>query len=504
MRAFVQKPQGSERSLTARSRESVHTPLKAQSQRTSEADAFGSSGAPLDAAVRARYEPVLGWSLSDIRIHTGVRASASAERLNAEAYTVGRDIVFNSGNYKPHSPAGQRLLAHELAHTVQQRGRTRSAPLVGVSQPGDRAEREAESAAAALLVGRPPHLTAGSEPYAIYRVPKRADRFLPDEKAKLRQMGRGELNELIDQIIADNTSHVVRRETINGVEHIWEVKTLIVELSEQEQLEGASFGGAVTAEKLVPSPDGKSIRHQMGYILRGGRTSTIESALHELIHLRIMIDRGLPESERSSFYGGYSELNELTEVMPEAKFGPNQNFVEKANYGALPIVAGTSEKIRIVLRKIDAIRSFIGSQDAKAFAEFDSDPQLTPAALVEFITQEKYVSQTAAKATSAKGYAPSNDTVATRYARAVWGKFAGHLSDAAQKHLATAVGSSTMSELLDGLRLSLKNLFDALDQAVSQGKEALANPVTPPSNMPNPQIFESRPLGIDGKPVPLG
>lgn len=463
----------------------------------------GRSGVPLDAGIRARYEPLLKWSLGDIRIHTGMLASASAEKLNAEAYTVGRDIVFNTGNYRPDSSSGQALLAHELAHAVQQQGRMQSAAPLAVSRPGDRAEREAASAAAALLAGRSPDLTPGSEPYAIHRAPKRANRFLPDEKAKLRQMGRGELDELIDQIIADNTFHVVHQETIKGVEHIWEVKTQIVELSEQEQSQGAGFGGAVTEEKLVQAPDGKSTRHQLGYILRGGKASTIESALHELIHLRIMIDKGLPENERSSFYSGYSELNELTEVMPEAKFGPQQNLDKKSSYGALPIVAGTSDKIAIVLRKIDAIRSFIGSQDAKAAAEFDHDPQLSPASLIEFITQEKYVSQTAAKASSAKGFAPSNDTVATRYARAVWGKFTGHLSNAAQSRLATGVGSSTMNEMLDGLRLSMKNLFDALDQAISQGQQALANPVKPPNNMPDPQIFESRPLGLDDKPIPF-
>ncbi len=104
-----------------------------------------------------------------------------------------------------------------------------------MSQPGDRTEREAESAAGALLAGRSPHLVPGGAPYGLYRQPRRANRFLPNEKAQLRQLGRGELDELINQIIADNSYHVVRHETIKGVEHTWEVKTLILELSEQEQ-----------------------------------------------------------------------------------------------------------------------------------------------------------------------------------------------------------------------------------------------------------------------------
>jgi Domain of unknown function (DUF4157) len=459
------------------------------------------SGKPLEPGLRSRYEPLLGWSLADIRIHTDSRASASAEALNAEAYTAGRDIVFNAGSYSPGSSSGQHLLAHELAHTVQQRGMSRSGS-TAVSQPGDGAEHEADHAAIALMAGRSPHLAAGSTPYGIYRAPKRANRFLPDEKAKLRQMGNGELNELIDQIIADNKFHVVRREAINGVDHIWEVKTQIVELSEQEQIQGASFGGAITAETLVPSPDGKTMRHQLGYILRGGKASSIESALHELIHLRIMIDKSLPDSERSSFFRGYSELNELSEVTDKAKFSPDEHFEKKINYGALPIVAGTSDKIEIVLKKMSAIRTFIGSMEAKATDKFDADPQLTPTALVEFITQEKYVQQTAAKAASAKGYFPDNDRVATRYARAVWGKFAGDLSEAGQARLKTSQGISTKDDLTDGLRLSMKNLFDAMDKSIAQGKAALANPPTPPANMPNPQVFESRPLDLKGDPVP--
>ncbi len=217
--------------------------------------------------------------------------------------------------------------------------------------------------------------------------------------------------------------------------------------------------------------------------------------------MRIAIDKGLPQNERSSFYSGYSEQNELTEVTEQAKFGPGETFESRMNYGALPIVAGTSERIRVVLRRLSEIRFFFASQDVTAIAAFDANPQLTPTALVEFITQEKYVTQTSARATSARRNAPSNDRVATRYAEAVWGKFLGHLSDAAQRHVATGLGSSIKSDLLDGLRLSMKNLYDAIDAAINQGKSALANPPTPPSNMPDPQIFENRPLRIDGTPL---
>lgn len=77
-------------------------------------------GAPLDAASRAQFEPRFGRDFGSVRIHTGERAAASARAVQATAYTVGRDIVFARGAYAPGTPAGLRLLAHELAHVVQQ------------------------------------------------------------------------------------------------------------------------------------------------------------------------------------------------------------------------------------------------------------------------------------------------------------------------------------------------------------------------------------------------
>jgi hypothetical protein len=80
------------------------------------------SGQPLPDATRARMESHFGQDFSEVRVHTDSKASASAESLAARAYTFGSQIVFRNGLYVPESTAGQRLLAHELAHVVQQRG----------------------------------------------------------------------------------------------------------------------------------------------------------------------------------------------------------------------------------------------------------------------------------------------------------------------------------------------------------------------------------------------
>ena len=75
----------------------------------------------LDPAVRTQMERSLGASFGDVVVHTGAASAAAAEHLDAAAFTVGRHVVFGPGGYDPASPRGRMLLAHELAHVVQQR-----------------------------------------------------------------------------------------------------------------------------------------------------------------------------------------------------------------------------------------------------------------------------------------------------------------------------------------------------------------------------------------------
>lgn len=83
---------------------------------------LSSTGQPLHPAVRAYFEPRFGRNFSQVRVHTDKKAVESAHALDALAYTVGNDIVFNTGRYAPESTLGRRLLAHELTHVVQQQG----------------------------------------------------------------------------------------------------------------------------------------------------------------------------------------------------------------------------------------------------------------------------------------------------------------------------------------------------------------------------------------------
>lgn len=122
-----------------------------------------SHATPLEGSVRAPMETRFGAEFSTVRIHADATAAESARTIGAAAYTVGRDIVFGAGRYQPHSGAGQQLLAHELAHVVQQsRG--------GSASPD--AEARADQAADQAMQGRlVPTQALGGAPAALQAKP---------------------------------------------------------------------------------------------------------------------------------------------------------------------------------------------------------------------------------------------------------------------------------------------------------------------------------------------
>jgi hypothetical protein len=84
-------------------------------------DVLRRPGQPMGAQVRRHFEQRMGQDFSHVRVHTDAQAAESAQAVSARAYTVGPHVVFGPGRYEPTSPSGQKLLAHELTHVVQQR-----------------------------------------------------------------------------------------------------------------------------------------------------------------------------------------------------------------------------------------------------------------------------------------------------------------------------------------------------------------------------------------------
>lgn len=103
-------------------------------------------GESLDEGIREEFGGKLGDSFHDVRVHKDGEADAIARSVSANAFTTGADVYFAEGQFKPDSREGKELIAHELAHVVQQRGAPTSGPM-RVSQPGEPLERDAEQAA---------------------------------------------------------------------------------------------------------------------------------------------------------------------------------------------------------------------------------------------------------------------------------------------------------------------------------------------------------------------
>ena len=135
-------------------------------------------GQPLDSGVRSDMEARLGHDFGDVRVHHDARAEESAKAVNAHAYTVGSNIVFQRDHYDPSSEAGRITLAHELTHVIQQR----SGPVDGTEAPGgirlsdpsDRFEREAAANAEQVMSAPTPAPTA-SQAGAVPGVQRQED-----------------------------------------------------------------------------------------------------------------------------------------------------------------------------------------------------------------------------------------------------------------------------------------------------------------------------------------
>ncbi|MEG4318615.1 MULTISPECIES: DUF4157 domain-containing protein [unclassified Microcoleus] len=106
-------------------------------------------GQPLNSDTRTLMESSFAHDFSHVRLHTDARAAESAKSVDALAYTVGKHVVFGTGQYMPKTPAGQKLIAHELAHTIQQRaGNSAILTHPSIDNANNRSKQEVEASEA--------------------------------------------------------------------------------------------------------------------------------------------------------------------------------------------------------------------------------------------------------------------------------------------------------------------------------------------------------------------
>ncbi|MBN9385059.1 MAG: DUF4157 domain-containing protein [Chitinophagaceae bacterium] len=109
-------------------------------------------GQPLTGDVRGRMESAFGMSFSHVRTHTDATATEASHRVNARAFTVGNHIAFGNGEYQPGTMLGDALIAHELAHTIQQSGAEGSVDKMEIGGEGyDALEKDADKAAVSAV-----------------------------------------------------------------------------------------------------------------------------------------------------------------------------------------------------------------------------------------------------------------------------------------------------------------------------------------------------------------
>lgn len=114
-------------------------------------DVLRSPGQPLDSSTQEFMSSRFGEDFSHVQVHTDSKAAASADAVNATAYTVGSDVVFGAGQYSPGTAEGKRVLAHELAHVSQQGGEAGSVQTLSLGPVNSPEESEADAVADAVV-----------------------------------------------------------------------------------------------------------------------------------------------------------------------------------------------------------------------------------------------------------------------------------------------------------------------------------------------------------------
>ncbi len=216
-------------------------------------DVLETSGAPLDAASRARLEPSFGQDLSSVRVHTDAPAARSAEAVSAKAYTVGDHIVFGAGQYAPHTDAGTHLLAHEVTHVVQQSQGLSRSPDEEIKVQRDETDNGPGTAgsAAAASAGSPP--PAGSAAGSGLIAEDGAGTLDPKQMYKSAFLGalRAAVDQVVDETVTDMVDRIAAGPIVAARFAMYSGKDArSLEQEIKSQAPGAQ--GAASAAALIP------------------------------------------------------------------------------------------------------------------------------------------------------------------------------------------------------------------------------------------------------------
>ncbi len=348
-------------------------------------DVLGSPGQPIDRATRTFMEPRFGYDLSQVRVHSDPRAARSARAMNAIAYTMGRDVVFDSGQYQTDSLEGRKLIAHELTHVVQQGFATQA------------------------IQRKPKKKHATTSAKLVYDEIKKRN---PD-LAKLITSGS------IDFQKPKKPPAIKGGPMKNGEEHIWRVNVSASQAFPNSQIAkgqekrtkvkgGVKVTHFIEIRWALPFATNPEFLKQTSSVNRAFTLTAAEPLYHELLHARIMM-------ERASNW-----TNVHTRVF--------QDFTKLMKIANSPAVSKERQKSKQIIGQIAAR----GGAQGKAI-------KLEQNKYYEFLVHEKYDADVAGKAF---GRHYSNALIAKNYSKVVVRSLSGHdrsLQDMLNRMLSAAV-----------------------------------------------------------------
>ena len=184
-------------------------------------------GQPLDGSAKSRMGAAFGHDFSNVRIHTDGNAAGLSNQLNARAFTIGTDIAFGAGEYQPGTMIGDALIAHELAHVVQQSGGSEHAPLnKDDSGSNESLEEEADVSAVGAVLQTWNGLAGNVKDIGKYAMPRmrsglRLQRCRRDTNVSPQEADtliRGRFGDNLVAAIAAGTTAVGRVNVVNEVQ----------------------------------------------------------------------------------------------------------------------------------------------------------------------------------------------------------------------------------------------------------------------------------------------
>jgi hypothetical protein len=263
------------------------------------------SGDALPGAVRSRMEPAFGASFAGVRLHADATAAHLSDRLNARAFTIGRHVAFGRGEFQPGTPGGDALIAHELAHVVQQGGAASGGHAIDAGAVDRASEQDADGAATRAVTalwspGLAPARGAGLQARPALRSGLRLQRCGSSQKAVKGDGGKqakltvreqrasaiAEAGTSLRKVNSWATDQIKHQQVpeIKGVvglpaEHAGHVRMAIERLAQAKAL----FGGAELAKLPPKLEEIKSHAHEANKYSGSPAAEHVLTAKHELI-----------------------------------------------------------------------------------------------------------------------------------------------------------------------------------------------------------------------------